>query len=152
VTKPVLLFALLGLLATSSCQKDDDIRPANYDILAMETGHWEWDNTTFFGPRFTPATEGYTRQLTFTASQQAQARQLLLRRSNQPDQFIPYQLSVGSGGSPIITYNTSEGKWANNDVKLYRITQQNGQQILQLTGEKAAFDGGGYETYHWVKE
>ena len=152
MTKPFLLFALLGLLLTSSCKKDDDIRPANYDILAMETGHWEWDNTSFFLTRFTPTTEGYARQLTFTDSRQALARQLLVRRSNQPDQYIPYQLSVGSDGSPIITYTTSEGNWVNNDVKFYRISQQNGQQILQLTGEKAAFDGGGYETYHWVKE
>ncbi|RZK24234.1 MAG: hypothetical protein EOO56_02230 [Hymenobacter sp.] len=152
MTKPCLLLALLGLLSTSGCKKDDDMRPANYDILAMETGHWEWDNTSFFLTRFTPDTEGYSRQLTFTDSRQATVRQLLLRRANQPDQFIPYQLSVGAGGSPTLTYNTSEGRWTNNDVKLYRITQQNGQQILQLTGEKAASDAGGYETYHWVKE
>jgi hypothetical protein len=147
MTKP-LLFALLGLFSLTGCDNDsDEVRPANYDILAMETGHWEWEKTTYFGPQYTPATEGYTRQLIFTANDQ-----LVLRRTNQSDQRISYRLSVGSGGSPTVTFNTNEGKLTNNDVKYYRITQQNDQQTLQLTGEEAYRDAGGYETYHWVKE
>ena len=147
MTKP-LLFALLGLLSLTGCDNDsDEIRPANYDILAMETGHWEWERTVFFGPLYTPTTEGYTRQLVFTAN-----NQLLLRRSNQAEQTTNYKLSVGSGGMPTVTFNTNEGKLANNDVKYYHITQQSGQQTLQLTGEEAYRDAGGYETYHWVKE
>ncbi|RZK33233.1 MAG: hypothetical protein EOO57_13620 [Hymenobacter sp.] len=147
MTKP-LLFALLGLLSLTGCDNDsDEIRPANYDILAMETGHWEWERTAYFGPVYTPATEGYTRQLTFKA-----AKQLLLRRSKQPDQLLTYQLAVSGSGMPTLTYQTKEDKLANNDVKYYRITQQNGQQTLLLTGEGAARDAGGYETYHWVKE
>jgi hypothetical protein len=147
MTKP-LLFALLGLFSLTGCEQTaDEIRPANYDILAMETGHWEWESTAYFGPRYTPATEGYSRQLTFKAN-----KQLVLRRDKQPDQLVDYQLAVASGGTPSITYSTNEGKLSNNDVKFYRITQQNGQQTLLLTGEKAAYDAGGYETYHWVKE
>jgi hypothetical protein len=147
MTKP-LLFALLGLFSLTGCDNDsDDIRPANYDILAMETGHWEWERTAFMVPQYTPATEGYTRQLIFKAD-----KKLLLRRDKQPEELISYQLAVSSGGMPTITYQTKETKLANSDVKYYHVTQQNGQQILQLTGEGAAADAGGYETYHWVKE
>jgi hypothetical protein len=147
MTKP-LLFALLGLFSLTGCDHDsDEVRPANYDILAMETGHWEWESTLYFGPQYTPATEGYTRQLVFMANDQ-----LMLRRSDQPDQRTSYRLSVGGGGSPTVTFNTNEGKLTNSDVKYYQITPQHGQQILQLTGEGAAYDAGGYETYHWVKE
>jgi hypothetical protein len=147
MTKP-LLFALLGLFSLTGCEQDaNDIRPANYDILAMETGHWEWERTAFFGPQYTPATEGYTRQLVFTAN-----KQLLLRRSDQADQSISYRLAVGSGGLPTVTFNTNEGKLSNNDVKYYSVASQDGQQVLQLTGEEAHRDAGGYETYHWVKE
>ena len=147
MTKP-LLFALLGLFSLTGCDNDsDDIRPANYDILAMETGHWEWEQTAFMGPKYTPATVGYSRQLTFKAD-----KRLLVRRSDQAEQSISYQLAVGSGGMPTVTFNTKEAELTNSDVKYYRITQQNGQQMLQLTGEGAAVDAGGYETYHWVKE
>lgn len=147
MTKP-LLFALLGLLSLTGCDNDsDEIRPANYDILAMETGHWEWESTLFFGPQYTPSTEGYNRQLIFTSN-----NELILRRSNKPDQLNKYQLSVGPGGMPTVTFNTKEEKLTNSDVKYYHITQQNGQQLLQLTGEGAAVDAGGYEAYHWVKE
>jgi hypothetical protein len=147
MTKP-LLIALLGLFSLTGCERSaDEIRPANYDILAMETGHWEWEKTAFFGPQYTPSTEGYTRQLVFTAG-----NQLLLRRSSQSDQSFNYQLAVGQGGMPTVTFNTNEGKLTNNEVKYYHVTQQNGQQLLQLTGEEAYRDGGGYETYHWVKE
>ena len=147
MTKLTLLLALLGLLSTTSCKKDDETRPANYDILAMENGHWEWESTIYFGPGYTPATEGYSRQLVFMAN-----NELLLRRSNQADLRTSYRLSVGAGGSPTITYNTNEGKLTNQDVKYYRITPQNGHQVLQLSGEGVAYDAGGVETYHWVKE
>jgi hypothetical protein len=147
MTKP-LLFALLGLFSLTGCEQSaDEIRPANYDILAMENGHWEWESTIYFGPQFTPATEGYSRQLIFAANDE-----LILRRSNQADQRTSYKLSVGGGGSPTVTFNTNESKLQNSDVKYYQITPQNGKQILQLTGEGAAYDAGGYETYHWVKE
>jgi hypothetical protein len=148
MTKAFLLLALFGLFSTSSCKKnDEEIRPTNYDILAMETGHWEWDKTLYFGPSYTPATEGYTRQLVFRAD-----RQLLLRRSNQSDKTTSYQLSVNPSGMPTVTYNIDEGNLTNNDNKYYRISQENGEQILQLTGEEASRDAGGYETYHWVAE
>ena len=147
MTKP-LLFALLGLLSLTGCDNNtDEVRPANYDILAMETGHWEWESTVYFGPGYTPATEGYTRQITFTAN-----NQLVLRRSGQSDQSFTYQLAVGQGGMPTVTFNTKEEKLANNEVKYYHVTQQNNQQLLKLTGEQAYRDAGGYETYHWVKE
>lgn len=143
-----LLFALLGLFSLTGCEQSaDDIRPANYDVLAMETGHWEWDGTSFFGPQYTPASVGYARQLVFTAN-----NRLLLRRSNQAEQVITYQLAVGAGGLPTVTFNTKEAKLTNSDVKYYQITPRDGQQVLQLAGEGAAADAGGYETYHWVKE
>lgn len=147
MTKP-LLFALLGLFSLTGCDNDsDEIRPANYDILAMETGHWEWESTIYFGPQYTPTTEGYSRRLLFKAN-----KQLVLRRDKHADYSTGYQLSVGPSGAPTVTFTTDEGKLANNDVKYYHITQQNGQQILQLTGTEATYDAGGYETYHWVKE
>jgi hypothetical protein len=148
VAKPFLLLAVVGLLSATSCKSPtDDIRPANYDVLAMDTGHWEWERTAYFGPAYTPATEGYTRQLIFGANDR-----LILRRSDQADQTISYRLAVGAGGSPTVTFSTKEDKLANNDVKYYTLKQQTSQQLLLLTGEKALVDAGGYETYHWVKE
>lgn len=141
-----LLFTVALFLA--GCQRDaDEVRPRDYDILALDTGHWEWERTSYFGPQYTPATEGYSRQLVFKAT-----NQLAVRRSSQSDLSVGYRLAVGPGGLPTITYHTGEDKLGNNDVKYYSISQQNGQQILQLVGEGAAYDAGGYEQYHWVKD
>ena len=145
-----LLFALGWLLA--GCQTDADIRPATYDELALGTGHWEWDATAYMGGRRTPATEGYTRQLTFGAD-----HQLLLRRRGQPDLRVPYELSVGllpcgtgTATFPLVTYATGEPKLPNSNRRAYTVTEQNGQPQLSITGEAACADAGGYETYHWV--
>ncbi|AMR26807.1 hypothetical protein A0257_06570 [Hymenobacter psoromatis] len=148
------------LLAVSQlaagCQHDADIRPSNYDELALGTGHWEWDHSTLgWAGNRSPATEGYTRQLVFGTG-----GQLLLRRSGQSDYRTSYQLSMGplprcgykQASFPLITYSTSEEKLPNNERKTYAINQQSGQQVLSITGEDACVDGGAYETYHWVAE
>ncbi|NML65078.1 hypothetical protein HHL22_07650 [Hymenobacter sp. RP-2-7] len=149
--KKVVLLVAFGLLL-AGCQTDADIRPATYDELALGTGHWEWDATAYMGGRRTPATEGYSRQLTFGAD-----HQLLLRRSGQPDLRVPYELSVGllpcgtgSATFPIVTYATDEQKLPNSDRRTYAVTEQNGRQLLSITGEAACADAGGFETYHWV--
>ncbi len=154
------LLRYIALLATSqlaaSCQHDADIRPNNYDELALATGHWEWNSSTLgWAGNRSPASEGYTRQLVFGAG-----GQLLLRRSGQGDYRTSYQLSMGplprcgdkQANFPIITYSTSEEKLPNNERKTYAISQQNGQQVLSITGEDACVDGGAYELYHWVAE
>jgi len=149
----LVLFAAAWLLA--GCQTDADIRPATYDELALGTGHWEWDETGYMGGRRTPATEGYSRQLTFGAD-----HQLLLRRRGQPDLRVPYELSVGllsscgtgSATFPIITYSTGEQTLPNSNRRTYTVTQQQGRQLLSIAGEAACADAGGYETYHWVAE
>lgn len=156
--KQLLRYALLltTLPLATSCHHKDDPQPANYDELALGTGHWEWNQTTLglVGNR-TPATEGYTRQLVFGAG-----GQLLLRRSGQPDYRTTYQLSMGTlprcGTSqqsfPIITYSTNEEKLPDNDRKTYSLAQRNSQQVLRITGEDACVDGGAYETYLWIAE
>jgi hypothetical protein len=152
------LFAILLCITqlASSCQTDADVRPTNYDVLALGTGHWEWDRTTLaWAGNRTPSTEGYTRQLVFGAG-----GQLLLRRSGQADYRTSYQLSMGTfprcgaaqSNSPIVTYVTGEEQLPNNDRRGYTITQRAGQQELALTGEDACVDGGAFETYHWVAE
>ena len=153
----LLRFMLLAALPLAvGCHRDADIRPANYDELALGTGHWEWDRSTLgWASNSTPTTEGYTRQLVFGTG-----GQLLLRRSGQADYRTTYQLSMGTlpfcssnqKSFPIITYATNEEKLPNNDRRTYTIDQQNGQQLLNITGEDACVDGGGYEMYHWVAE
>ena len=150
-----LLLSTLPL--ASGCQhKDTDPQPANYDELALDTGHWEWDRSTLgWAGNRTPATEGYSRQLVFGTG-----GQLLLRRSGQANYRTPYQLSMGvlprcgfgQQRFPIITYSTNEETLPNDDRKTYSIEQQNGQQMLRIDGESACVDGGAYEMYHWVKE
>ncbi|MDJ0364162.1 hypothetical protein QMK33_03285 [Hymenobacter sp. H14-R3] len=152
----LLLFATLLLttqLATS-CQDEADIRPASYDELAMATGHWEWDTTGSFAGLRTPATEGYSRQLTFRPE-----GQLMLRRSGQPDYQTSYQLTMGTPapcGSvspvPLLVFTTEEATLPNDARKLYTLSQQGGQQTLLLTGESVCLDGGSEEKYHWVAE
>lgn len=150
-----VLLVMAGACLLAGCQTEADIRPATYDELALGTGHWEWDGSAYMSGTLTPATEGYTRQLTFGAD-----HQLLLRRSNQPDLRVPYQLAVGmllhcgtgSTTFPIVTYATGETSLPNGDRRTYTVTQRNGGQLLSITGENACVDAGGYETYHWVAE
>lgn len=150
------LLRLLPLLALGTgCQTDADLRPTTYDELAMATGHWEWLSTSYMSGLRTPTTEGYTRELLFGAGSQ-----LTLRRSGQPDYRTTYQLAMGSlpycGAAqprvPTITYATNEPTLGNNDRKAYSIAQQDGRQVLSITGEAACVDGGAYETYYWVAE
>lgn len=155
----LLASLLLGAAQlTTGCTHDTeaDVRPANYDELALGTGHWEWNRSTLgWAGNRSPTTEGYTRQLVFGAG-----GQLLLRRSGQPAYRTSYQLSMGTlprcgfdqRNFPIITYSTGEATLPNNERKSYDISQQNGQQMLSITGEDACVDGGAYETYHWVAE
>lgn len=155
--KPLLVALLLSVaqLATS-CQTDSDLRPASYDELAMATGHWEWERSTQgFSYDKTPASVGYSRQLTFGPD-----RRLLLRRSGRPDvattyQFTIYQVTSPTGAvisHPAVSFDTGEADLLTNTLKYYDIRQQNGQQQLTLTGEKAYIDGGAIETYHWVAD
>lgn len=150
-----ILFILAALPLLAACQTDADLRPATYDELALATGHWEWLSTSYMSGARTPATEGYSRQLLFGASSQ-----LTLRRSGQPDYHTTYQLSMGTlprcgspaPSMPIISYLTNENQLENNERKTYRISQQQGRQVLSISGEDACVDGGAYESYYWVAE
>jgi hypothetical protein len=150
----VLLLSAAQLVA--SCQTDTDLRPASYDELAMATGHWEWDRSTLgFAYNKTPASVGYTRQLTFGPD-----HRLVLRRSGQPDYATTYQFTIYQVTSPTgavvshqaVSFDTEEADLPTNALKYYDISQQNGQQQLILTGEKAYLDGGAIEAYHWVAD
>jgi len=151
--KKLLLLSLLAL--GSSCQTDADLRPATYDELAMDTGHWEWVSTAYMSGLRTPTNEGYTRKLLFGPSSQ-----LTLRRSGQDDYRTTYQLAMGTlpycgqntPSIPTITYATNEKGLFNNERKTYSISQQNGRQMLSITGEAACVDGGATETYYWVAD
>ncbi len=147
--KKLLLFAAL---AGAACKHDADTRPAGYDILAEATGHWEWESTAYqSGPR-TPASMGFTRQVVF-----GDGGHLTVRRSGQADYLTTYKLSQGPNGpcvgtnDPLVTF-ASEKDLANNDTKIYRLSQQNSQRQLLLVGVGACFDFGAFETYRWVAE
>ncbi len=149
--KKLLLFAtLLGAAQLGpGCRHDADVRPGNYDTLAQATGHWDWEKTAYdAGPR-TPASTGFTRYVVF-----GQNGQLTVKRNGQDYYQTGYRLSTRSGPAPtdsLATY-ASEKDLYNNDVKTYRIRQQNGQRVLTLVGELVPVDGGAIETYHWVAE
>jgi len=145
-----LLLAALPLAA--GCQTDAYIVPADYDALALATGHWEWENSSYQSGLQTPATLGYARQLVFGPE-----GKLVVRRSGQADYRATYQLSMGTpqpcGGAPVplVTY-PNEPELGNTNAKLYTLSQRNGQQMLTIAGEGLCVDNGAAETYHWVAE
>ncbi len=152
--KKLLLFAALAGAAqlTAGCKHDADVQPGSYDALAEATGHWEWESTAYqSGPR-TPASVGFTRQVVF-----GDGGRLTVRRSGRADYLTTYQLSRGPNGpcagpnDPLVTF-ASEKDLYNNDAKIYRLSQANGQRQLLLVGVGACFDAGAFETYHWVAE
>lgn len=152
--KHFLLASLLGATQLlSSCQKEADIRPANYDELAMATGHWEWDRSVLgFTYNKTPASVGYMRQLVFGPD-----HRLLLRRSGRADYATTYQLTTytppgATKSLPALRFDTAEPELPTGSLRYYDLSQQNGQQLLTLIGERAALDADAIETYHWVRE
>lgn len=150
ILRGLLLAALLPLAA--GCQTDADISPANYDVLALATGHWEWDNSSYQSGLQTPASLGYTRQVVFEPG-----GQLLVRRRGQPDYRTTYQFSMGTpqpcglAPVPLVAYR-SEPDLGNTDSKLYTLSQQASRQVLIVAGEGLCVDNGALETYHWVAE
>lgn len=153
----LLLFASLLLTAqlATSCQDEADIRPASYDELAMGTGHWEWEKTTLgFSPLQTPATVGFTRQLTFGTD-----GRVAIQHSQQLVKTADYVLSMGAlagcGNAPpvpLIAYEAdAEVKTGSgSNRRAYTISKSGVDQYLYLAYDYACVDGGAYETYHWV--
>ena len=146
-----LLVAAILPLATG-CQTDADINPANYDVLALATGHWEWDNSSYQSGLQTPASLGYTRQVVFKPG-----GQLVVRHQGQAAYTTTYQFSMGTPQPcgtvpvPLVTYH-SEPDLGNTDIKLYTLGQRASQQVLTISGEGLCVDNGAFETYHWVAE
>ncbi|MDO7887895.1 hypothetical protein [Hymenobacter cheonanensis] len=151
----LLSLTLLGASQLlSGCQTTDtDLRPANYDELAMATGHWEWERSVLgFTYNKTPASVGYTRQLVFGPD-----HRLLLRRRGQADFATTYQLTTyappgGTKSLPALRFDTAEPALPTGSLRYYDLSQQNGQQLLTLVGERANLDADAIETYHWVAE
>jgi hypothetical protein len=149
-----LLVAAFALLSVTGCQSiGDEVQPRNYDALALETGHWEWDASTLgWAGRRTPTSMGFTRQLVFSAD-----GKVLIQHDGKLNKRTSYQLSMGDLQEcsikqvPIITFET-DSDVPNNDRKTYSITKSIEGQQLTLVGEDACVDGGAYETYHWVAE
>jgi hypothetical protein len=149
-----LLVAAFALLSVTGCQSiGDEVQPRNYDALALENGHWEWDATGLgWAGRRTPASMGFTRQLVFSAD-----GKVLIQHDGKLNKRTSYQLSMGDlqrcsvKQVPIITFET-DSDVPNNDRKTYSITKSIEGQQLTLVGEEACVDGGAYETYHWVAE
>ncbi len=153
--KALLLLFTSGLLSAASCQnRGDEVQPSGYDVLALETGHWEWESTSYRNGRRTPATEGFTRQLVFQDD-----RQLVIQHDRKLNKKTAYALSMGTlpncptptGTVPIITYET-DSDLPNNDRKTYSVIISPTGQRLSLTGEDACIDAGAVEAYRWVKE
>jgi hypothetical protein len=150
-----LLVAALALASFTGCESiGDEVQPRSYDALALGTGHWEWESTAYRSGKRTPSTEGFTRQLVFSAD-----GQVLIQHSGKLNKRTDYQLSMGSlpycgrtqVSVPIIAFKT-DSDVPNNDRKTYNITKTDTDQYLSLIGEAACMDGGAYETYHWVAE
>jgi hypothetical protein len=145
-----LLLAALPL--ATGCQTDTAIRPAHYDALALATGHWEWDSSSYPSGLQTPASLGFRRQLVFSPE-----GQLVVSRPGRADYRAPYQLSMGKpqpcGAAPVplVTY-ASEPELGNTDSKLYSLSQEASQQVLTIVGEAVCVDNGAVEMYHWVAE
>jgi hypothetical protein len=152
--KPLLLLVMSALLSATGCQRDEEVQPSSYDALALETGHWEWESTSYSRQKRTPQTEGFTRQLVFGGD-----GQVVIQHDNKLNKRTAYSLSMGSLASctttpaavPIISYET-DSDVPNNDRKTYSITKTPTGQSLSLTGENACVDAGAFETYRWVKE
>lgn len=153
--KKILLFAALAGATQlgPGCKHDADVRPSEYDVLAQATGHWEWESTGYQSGLRTPASVGFTRQVIFGAG-----GQLTVRRGGQADYRASYRLSRGPSCAglpgndvPLVVF-PNEKDLPNNDEKSYSIAQQNGRQDLYLVGVGACFDGGAFETYHWIAE
>ena len=153
--KAFLLLLVSALLSATGCQREgDEVQPSSYDALALETGHWEWDNTAYRTGQRTPATEGFTRQLLFEAD-----NQVVILHDNKLNKKTTYTLSMGTlpncptptSTVPIISYET-DSDLPNNDRKTYSITKSPTGQTLSLMGGGACIDVGASETYHWVKE
>ncbi|MVN75251.1 hypothetical protein GO988_02830 [Hymenobacter sp. HMF4947] len=153
--KAMLLVAVFGLVAAQSCRStNDEVQPRSYDALALSTGHWEWEKTSYQAGNRTPTTEGFTRQLVFNAD-----GQVTIQHNSKLNKTTDYQLSMGNlpkcGAPqvtvPIINFET-DSDVPNNDRKTYRITKTPDGQQLSLVGEAACLDGGAYEFYHWVAE
>ena len=160
----LLRYALLlsTLPLASGCHREaDEVQPRSYDALALATGHWEWEKTTLgFSPQQTPATLGFTRQLTFGA-----AGQVVIQHGQKRVKTADYTLSMGNllgcgdgpPAVPLITYEAdAEVKTGlgglGNSRKAYSISKSGLDQYLFLTYDYACVDGGAYETYRWVKE
>jgi hypothetical protein len=149
----ILRYLLLAALPLATgCQTDADITPAGYDALALATGHWEWENSSYQSGLQTPASLGFARQVVF-----GPGGKLVVHRPGQADYRTTYQLSMGTpqpcGGAPVplVTY-LSEPELGNTEVKLYTISQRTGQQVLTIAGEGVCVDNGAVETYRWVAE
>lgn len=146
----VLLLATLPL--ATGCQTDADIRPAHFDALALATGHWQWDSSSYPSGLQTPASLGFSRQLVFGPD-----GQLTVSRPGRADYHAAYQFSMGKpqpcGAAPVplVTY-ASEPGLGNTDVKLYSLSQEASRQVLTIASEALCVDGGAVETYHWVAE
>jgi hypothetical protein len=155
MNKALLLLLISALLSATGCQREgDEVQPSGYDALALGTGHWEWEGTTYRTGRRTPATEGFTRQLIFGAD-----KQLVIQHDKKLNKQVTYALSMGTLPScpaatstvPIISYET-DSDLPNNDRKTYSIVRTTTGQSLVLMGEDACIDAGSTEAYHWVKE
>ena len=153
--KALLLLLTSALLSATGCQREgDEVQPSGYDALALETGHWEWESTTYRTGRRTPATEGFTRQLIFGAD-----KQVVIQHDRRFNKKTTYALSMGklpncptaTSTVPIITYET-DSDLPNNDRKTYSIVQTTTSQSLVLIGEDACIDAGSTEAYRWVKD
>jgi hypothetical protein len=146
----LLLCGMVQLAA--ACQTAADIRPASYDALALATGHWEWDSSSYPSGRQTPASLGFGRQLVFGPE-----GQLVVSRQGRAPYRTTYQLSMGrpqpcgAAPVPLVTY-ASEPELGNTDSKLYTLSQRASQQVLTIASEALCVAGGAVETYHWVAE
>ncbi|MGI4864879.1 MAG: hypothetical protein ACRYFZ_13225 [Janthinobacterium lividum] len=162
---PYLLLAV-GLAA---CRHNDpDVQPvptpgatvntqaANYDILAKDTGHWQWVSTAAGFNRKDSTTVGYGRQVLFKSDST-----LALSRTSQPNLSAPYSLTnvlFSCGGRTVkcALFNTNEFLLPPTRPRRMTVSAAgpNGSypMILLLQTDNTCTDGGYMERYNWVHE
>jgi hypothetical protein len=144
-----LLVAALALLSVTGCQSiGDEVQPRNYDALALENGHWEWEKTIIgFSPVQTPVTVGFTRQLVFESDGHVSI-QHNRKRAKTPGYTLSMGTLAGCGAAqpavPIIAYdNDPEVKTGmGGNRKAYTVSKSGVDQYLFLTYDYACVDGG----------
>jgi hypothetical protein len=118
------------------------------DIFSRSHGYWEWVRSTGLNFRATPASVGFTRQLTFKGDSM-----VYIFHDQKPEMHPQYHLHAGpsrcsSNSRPLVDFD-AEPQIRNNRIRVYTITRTSIDTTITITGEMECTDGGNFEKYQW---